>query len=186
VLIPDRVFVDPVKHDEEGINERVNRTGDLTGSVALLTAPGARISRLERQLKAERDRANEAQTVATGLRAEVAEPTARADRAEQASTVAEAACQEAQETGPLRAVPSPSQSAGSGGRRRSTSAVSSCVSMRATSAGSCPCWSSAAVAQTSRGAGEVKNQPRPGRPGCHLKLSKSPSIGTHACRAALG
>ena len=97
VLIPDRAFVDPVRPDDEGVNRQVNWTGDLTGLVALLTAAEARISRLERQLEAERDRANEAQTKAAGLRVEVARLTAQIDRAEQASTVTDAAHREASE-----------------------------------------------------------------------------------------
>jgi DNA repair exonuclease SbcCD ATPase subunit len=95
VLVSDEVFVESVNEDGRRLNERVNRTGDLTGLVALLTAAEARVSRLERQLGAERDRVNEARSEVARLRAEMAELTARTDRAEQASTAAAAARQEA-------------------------------------------------------------------------------------------
>jgi chromosome segregation ATPase len=97
VLVPDRVFVeqviDPVGEDAD----RVNRTGDLTGLVTLLTAAEARISRLEKQLEAENDRVNQARSEADRLRGEVTDQTARADRAEQTSTAADAARQEAEQ-----------------------------------------------------------------------------------------
>src|SRR6202012_946903 len=56
VLVPDRAVVGPVRPDDEEVNERINGTEELTGLVALLTAAEARISRLEGQLEAERDR----------------------------------------------------------------------------------------------------------------------------------
>jgi len=95
VLVPDRVLVEPVTPEEEGVNERVNRTGDVTGLVALLTAAEARVTRLEGQLQAERDRVNEARSEVNRLRSEVADQTARADRAEQASTTARAEARDA-------------------------------------------------------------------------------------------
>ena len=67
----------------------LNRTDDLTGLVVLLTAAEARVSRLEGQLEAERDRVNEAWSEVARLRTEMAELTARTDRAEQASTAAQ-------------------------------------------------------------------------------------------------
>jgi hypothetical protein len=91
VLVPVEAVVEPVKPDGEGVNDRVNRTGDLTGLVALLTAAEARVSRLERQLEAERDRVNEARSEADQLRRELAQQTARTDQAKQASTEAEQA-----------------------------------------------------------------------------------------------
>jgi hypothetical protein len=97
VLVPDRVFVEPVVDPVGEDADRVNRTGDLTGLVTLLTASEARISRLEKQLEAERDRVNEARSEANRLRGEVTDLTARADRAEQTSTVADAARQEAEQ-----------------------------------------------------------------------------------------
>jgi hypothetical protein len=103
VLVPDRVLVEPVEHDGEGVNRGVNRAHDLTGLVTLLTAAEARISRLEKQVEDERDRINEARSEADRLRTEVAHLTARADRAEQTSTLASAACKEATEiAGELR------------------------------------------------------------------------------------
>ena len=60
VLVPVEVLVEPVSTDEAGVNDQVNKTRDLTGLVALLTAAEARVSRLERQVEAERDRVNEA------------------------------------------------------------------------------------------------------------------------------
>jgi chromosome segregation ATPase len=93
VLVPDRVFVEPVGQDAD----RENKTGDQTGLVALLTAAEARISRLEKQMEAERDRVNEARSEADRLRVEVTDLTARAERAEQVSTVTDAARQQAQE-----------------------------------------------------------------------------------------
>jgi chromosome segregation ATPase len=89
VLVSDQVFVEPVRADQEGVNDRVNKTGDLTRLVTLLTAAEARVSRLEGQLEAERDRVNEARSEAARLRVEVAELTARTDRAEQALDSAE-------------------------------------------------------------------------------------------------
>jgi hypothetical protein len=88
VLVSDQVFVEPDKEDGRPFNEGLIRTGDLTGLVTLLTAAEARVSRLEGQLTAERDRVNEARSEVARLRAEVAELTARSDRAEQASTEA--------------------------------------------------------------------------------------------------
>ena len=46
VLVPDRVFVEPVGEDADGVNDQPNRTVGLTGLVALLTASEARISRI--------------------------------------------------------------------------------------------------------------------------------------------
>jgi peptidoglycan hydrolase CwlO-like protein len=97
VLVPDRVLVEPVEPDAGGVNEQVNKTGDLTGLVTLLTASEARVSRLEKQLEAERDRVNEARSEVNRLRGEVTDLTTRADRAEQASTVANAARQAAEQ-----------------------------------------------------------------------------------------
>jgi hypothetical protein len=97
VLVSDQVFVEPVSEGGRRPNERPNRTGDLTGLVALLTAAEARVSRLEGQLEAERDRVNEAWSEVARLRAEVAELTARADRAEQASTEARQHAREAED-----------------------------------------------------------------------------------------
>jgi chromosome segregation ATPase len=91
VLVPVEAVVEPVRPDDEGVNDRVNRTGDLTGLVALLTATEARVSRLERQLEAERDRVNEARSETDRLRGELAQQTAQTDRAKQASTEAEQA-----------------------------------------------------------------------------------------------
>jgi hypothetical protein len=103
VLVPDRVFVEPVEHDGAGVNERVNRTHELTGLVTLLTAAEARISRLEKQVEDEHNRVNEARSEADRLRTEIAHLTARADRAEQTSTLADAACQEAaQRSSPIQ------------------------------------------------------------------------------------
>ena len=98
VLVPDRAVLEPVRHDDDGVNEGVNNGRELTGLVALLTAAEARIGRLEERLEAERDRLNEAQTKIDRLRDEVVEQTARAVRAEQASTAAEARA-DAAETG---------------------------------------------------------------------------------------
>ena len=95
VLVPDRAFVEPVGQSSDRVNDGVNKTGDLSGLVALLTAAEARISRLEKQVEAERDRVNEARSEVDRLRGEVTDLTARADRAEQASTLADAARQEA-------------------------------------------------------------------------------------------
>jgi chromosome segregation ATPase len=89
VLVSDEVFVEPVKEGGHALNEKLNRTDDLTGLVALLTAAEARVSRLEGQLEAERDRVNEARSEVARLRSEMAELTARADRTEQASTAAQ-------------------------------------------------------------------------------------------------
>jgi chromosome segregation ATPase len=97
VLVPDRVFVEPVVDPVSEDADRVNRTGDLPGLVTLLTAAEARISRLEKQLEAEHDRVNEARSEADRLRGEVTDLTARADRAEQTSTAADAARQEAEQ-----------------------------------------------------------------------------------------
>jgi hypothetical protein len=91
ILVPDRVFVEPVGQEADGVNEGVNKTGDMTGLVALLTAAEARVSRLEKQVEAERDRVNEARSEVNRLRMEVTDLTARADRAEQASTRADQA-----------------------------------------------------------------------------------------------
>jgi hypothetical protein len=91
VLVPVEVFVEPVRETEDWVNRRVNKTGDLTGLVALLTAAEARISRLEGQLEAECDRVNGARSEVDRLRVEIAELTAQTDRAKQASTEAEAA-----------------------------------------------------------------------------------------------
>jgi chromosome segregation ATPase len=75
----------------------------LSGLVILLTAAEARISRLEKQVEAERDRVNEARSEVDRLRGEVTDLTARADQAEQASTLADTARQEAvQVTAALR------------------------------------------------------------------------------------
>ena len=95
VLVPDRVFVEPVGEVNGGGTVEVNKTGNLTGLVTLLTAAEARITRLENQLQAEHDRVNEARSEADRLRATVTDLTTRADRAEQASTAAETARQEA-------------------------------------------------------------------------------------------
>jgi hypothetical protein len=95
VLVPDQAFVEPVGHGSDRVKDGVNKTGDLSGLVALLTAAEARISRLEKQVEAERDRVNEARSEVDRLRGEVTDLTARADRAEQASTLADAARQEA-------------------------------------------------------------------------------------------
>ena len=97
VLVPDRVFVEPVSADQDGINEGVNRTGDLIGLVVLLTAAETRVSRLEGQLETERDRVNEARSEVARLRAEMAELTARTDRAEHASTEARQHAREAED-----------------------------------------------------------------------------------------
>src|SRR5690242_10544878 len=86
VLVSDQVFVEPVRED----GRHLNRTDDLTGLVALLTAAEARVSRLEGQLGAERDRVNEARSEVAQLRAEIAELTTRTDLVEQASTAAQA------------------------------------------------------------------------------------------------
>jgi hypothetical protein len=91
VLVPDRVFVESVGRDDGEVNDQVNKTGDLTGLVMLLTAAEARISRLEKQLEAEYDRVNEARSEADRLRGAVGELTAQTDRAKQASTEAEQA-----------------------------------------------------------------------------------------------
>jgi hypothetical protein len=91
VLVPVEVFVEPVRPDEDRVNDQADRTGDLTGLVALLTASEARVSRLEKQLEAERDRVNEARSEAVRLRGEIADLTAQTDRARQASTEAEQA-----------------------------------------------------------------------------------------------
>jgi len=88
VLVPVEVFVEPVRPDEDRLNEGVNRTEGLTGLVTLLTAAEARISRLETQLAAERDRVNEARSEADRLRVEVAEQTTQTAQAKQASTEA--------------------------------------------------------------------------------------------------
>ena len=95
VLVPDRAFVEPIVQGLDRVNDEVNRTGDLSGLVALLTAAEARISRLEKQVEAERDRVNEARSEVDRLRGEVTDLTARADRAEQALTLADAARQDA-------------------------------------------------------------------------------------------
>ena len=103
VLVPDRAFVEPVGQSSDRVNDGVNKTGDLSGLVALLTAAEARISRLEKQVEAERNRVNEARSEVDLLRGEVTDLTARADRAEQASTLADTARQEAvQATAALR------------------------------------------------------------------------------------
>lgn len=91
VLVPVEAVVEPVSEHGEGVNEEVNRSGGLTGLVALLAASEARISRLEGQLEAERDRVNEARSEADWLRTQIADLTARTDQAEQASTEAEQA-----------------------------------------------------------------------------------------------
>jgi chromosome segregation ATPase len=97
ILVPDRVFVEPVVDPVSEDADRINRAGDLTGLVTLLTAAEARISRLEKQLEAEHDRVNEARSEADRLRGEVTDLTARADRAQQTSTAAGAARQEAEQ-----------------------------------------------------------------------------------------
>jgi chromosome segregation ATPase len=97
VLVPDRVFVEPVVDPVSEDADRINRAGDLTGLVTLLTAAEARIGRLEKQLEAEHDRVNEARSEADRLRGEVTDLTARADRAQQTSTAAGAARQEAEQ-----------------------------------------------------------------------------------------
>ena len=38
VLVSDQAFVEPVSEGGRPLNERLNKTGDLTGLVALLTA----------------------------------------------------------------------------------------------------------------------------------------------------
>ena len=91
VLVPVEVLVEPVSTDEAGVNDQVNRTSDVTGLVALLTAAEARVSRLERQVEAERDRVNEARSEVDRLRAEVTDLTAQTDRAKQVSAEAEQA-----------------------------------------------------------------------------------------------
>ena len=91
VLVPVEVLVESVRPDEDRVNHQVDRTGDLTGLVALLTAAEARVSRLEKQLEAERDRVNEARSEVDRLRAEAAELTAQTDQAKQVSTEAEQA-----------------------------------------------------------------------------------------------
>jgi predicted RNase H-like nuclease (RuvC/YqgF family) len=91
VLVPVEVLVEPVSTDEAGANDQVNKTRDLTGLVALLTAAEARVSWLERQVEAERDRVNEARSEVDRLRAEVTDLTAQTDRAKQVSAEAEQA-----------------------------------------------------------------------------------------------
>ena len=48
-MVPDRAFVEPVVQGLDRVNDEVNRTGDLSGLVALLTAAEARISRLKKK-----------------------------------------------------------------------------------------------------------------------------------------
>jgi hypothetical protein len=98
VLVPDRALQNPV--DRPG-QDRPNGTRDLTGLVDLLTAAEARISRLERQVEAERVRVDESRSEADGLRAELtivqACLTAQTDRADEVGLRAEAAENQAQE-----------------------------------------------------------------------------------------
>jgi hypothetical protein len=85
VLVPDRAFVEPGEHSSDCVNDGVNRIGDLSGLVALVTAAEARISRLEKQMDPKRDRVNEARSEVDRSRGEMTDLTACADRAEQAN-----------------------------------------------------------------------------------------------------